>query len=167
MTTTMRAVLRAAAEIGSCTPERIKATVRDVVQYRKAAQYICRVDLNGSYPAIGQVFYRDHTTVLSNVEKVKATLEAEPYGEMADLVEAIRIRAAEIMQRPNQEFRPPQPDPVPEPEPQPETQPEPDPLPAEPVYSHFTRYAPWTREWWLAQDQAMRAALQAAGERIK
>lgn len=61
------------ASKGRVPPEVLSGPRRNAgcVRPRHSAMYRCRRELGMSYPAIGRVFHRDHTTVMHAVEKIK------------------------------------------------------------------------------------------------
>lgn len=44
----------------------------DVVEARHVAMYVLRIGLQLSYPRVGQIFKRDHTTAIAGIKKVEA-----------------------------------------------------------------------------------------------
>ena len=59
---------------------------------RHIAMYLAREVLGESYPQIGEVFGRDHSTVMSAVRKVKSNLsgDTELAEKLQELVDNIR-----------------------------------------------------------------------------
>jgi len=57
---------------------------------RQVAQYVAYNYCDASFPQIGAVFNRDHTTILSNVRKIQRLLD-EGNAEIRKHVEAIRM----------------------------------------------------------------------------
>ena len=56
-----------------------KRRIATVAFPRQVAMYICRTELNESFPKIGLEFGgKDHTTVMHSVEKIKRTISKEP-----------------------------------------------------------------------------------------
>ena len=54
---------------------------------RHTASYLIRTKTNMSYPAIGKLFNRDHSSVISSVEKAEAMLSSDPdYKERVDKI---------------------------------------------------------------------------------
>lgn len=48
---------------------------------RQAAMYLARLRTGKSYPVLGRIFGRDHTTVISAVRKVESAPHEYPIGE--------------------------------------------------------------------------------------
>ncbi len=69
-----------------------KKRSNDVAYPRHIAMYLAREVLSESYPQIGEVFNRDHSTVMSAVRKVSANLsgDKELAEKLKELVENIR-----------------------------------------------------------------------------
>ena len=63
----------------------------DVVRPRQIAVWLCKQFTAKSLPQIGNSFGgRDHTTVLHSCRRIDEILEAEPEGEIAQAIEAIK-----------------------------------------------------------------------------
>lgn len=67
----MRRVINEVAKAAKIKPAQIigKDRTRLTSRARQVAMLICRDYCGASYPEIGRVFQRDHTTVIYNVEK--------------------------------------------------------------------------------------------------
>ena len=80
-------IIRAVCSEFGITAEDIRSRSRSV-RYtipRHTASYLIRTKTNMSYPAIGRLFNRDHTSVISSVEKAENMLAADPeYKERVD-----------------------------------------------------------------------------------
>ena len=63
----------------------------EVMLARQVAQYVAYNYCEASFPQIGVVFKRDHTTVLSNVRKIQRLLDAGD-AEVRKHVDAIRLQ---------------------------------------------------------------------------
>ena len=63
---------------------------RNIVKARQMAMYIARKLTGTSYPELGKLFHRDHTTALTSCEKIEEALEND---------ESIRNELEEIMSR--------------------------------------------------------------------
>lgn len=64
-----------------------KRRSNDIAYPRHIAMYIAREVLNESYPRIGDEFNRDHTTVMTAVKKIKATLSGDT--ELQDIIKEL------------------------------------------------------------------------------
>lgn len=75
-------IIHCASEHYGIRPEDIlgKAQSRDVAQPRQIAMYLCRRHLELSFPEIGNVFGRDHSTVMSSVKLVQKSIDARDSG---------------------------------------------------------------------------------------
>lgn len=83
-------VVQAVAEQYGIKPEDIlsKAQSRDCVLPRQIAMYMLRMELKLPYMRIGEIFDKDHSTVMSSVKVILKGLEAGD-REMTDAVNAI------------------------------------------------------------------------------
>lgn len=83
-------VVKAVAEQFGIKPEDIlsKAQSRDCVVPRQVAMYLMRSELKLPYMRIGEIFGKDHSTVMSSVKVIQKCMEAEE-REVADAVHAI------------------------------------------------------------------------------
>lgn len=68
------------ASVYGLTPEVLtgKSRKKAVVSPRNLAMYLSRRHTDASYKAIGQVFHRDHATVMYGVDQIERRLGAEP-----------------------------------------------------------------------------------------
>lgn len=75
---TAEKIIQCAADQYGIKPEDIlgKAQTRDCVQPRQIAMYLCREKLKLPFTRIGEIFGRDHSTVMSSVRLIEKTLEA-------------------------------------------------------------------------------------------
>lgn len=60
-----------------------KSQMREVAHPRQMAMYLCRQKLNLPYQKIGEIFNRDHSTVMSSIKQIQKALEEKKI----DLVE--------------------------------------------------------------------------------
>jgi chromosomal replication initiator protein len=83
-------VVKAVAEQFGIKPEDIlsKAQSRDCVVPRQVAMYLMRMELKLPYMRIGEIFGKDHSTVMSSVRVIQKGMDAED-REIADAVHAI------------------------------------------------------------------------------
>ena len=72
-------IIRSVAEYYNLTESQIKSKVRtsQIALARQIAMYLSRSLLNTPYQEIGKQFGKDHTTVLSNVNKIQAGLKSD------------------------------------------------------------------------------------------
>lgn len=65
--------------------------VRRVIRARQVALYLCRRLCDLSYPEIGRIFHRDHTTVLYAHNKIAGQLSSDPQlaGEVNGCMRAL------------------------------------------------------------------------------
>ncbi len=87
------------AEHFGITKENIlsKAQSRDCVIPRQIAMYLCRKQLKIPFIQLGDLFHRDHSTVMSGVKNIQKKLDAKD-KEMSALIESIseKARAASL-----------------------------------------------------------------------
>lgn len=66
-----------------------RSLTKDVVAYRAATAYVIRFFNETSYPVLGSVFGRDHTTIMNAVQKAERDLyTAELVEELLEAIEA-------------------------------------------------------------------------------
>lgn len=84
-------VLRATAEVSGLSVADLKGRITTFryTRPRQAAMYTAHCLTDQTYPAIGRVFERDHSTIMNGCEAVKARL-VEGDLETAELLENIR-----------------------------------------------------------------------------
>lgn len=90
-TSSLILLIKATAEHFGYTYELLRGTNRkfSVVFARQVACYLCR-DLTGrSFPSIGALLYKDHTTIIHGYYKIKGLIETNP--KVALHIQAIRI----------------------------------------------------------------------------
>lgn len=83
-------VMRACAEHFKVTVAEIRGPVRKqhIVRPRQAAMYLARTLLNASFPQLGEKFEKDHSTVISGVNRVKKLMEEdEDYRKSVESIE--------------------------------------------------------------------------------
>jgi hypothetical protein len=70
----------------------------DVLPARMVAMYLCREMTRASYPHIGSIFSRDHTTVMSNVKAVAKAMEEDRWfaASVSNLRSKIELEEAQI-----------------------------------------------------------------------
>jgi chromosomal replication initiator protein len=74
-----------------------KAQNQECVGPRQLAMYLCRKELNLSYKAIGRLFFRDHSTVMTSVKHIEKQLSA-PAGELLSTLFKIRRALESVAQ---------------------------------------------------------------------
>lgn len=87
----MMAVIHATAQVSGVTVREILATDRHarVAHPRQIAMALCREIPGASFPQIGRVFHRDHSTVMHAVDAVRKRMTPE----LADALQRIREKA--------------------------------------------------------------------------
>ncbi|EPP29699.1 istB-like ATP binding family protein, partial [Chlamydia psittaci 84-8471/1] len=70
-------IVRAVAKYYGVSPESIlgRSQSREYVLPRQVAMYLCRQKLSLSYVRIGDVFSRDHSTVISSIRAISQKVE--------------------------------------------------------------------------------------------
>lgn len=99
----MRAVLMATSETTGVTVEALigEGRPRDVVRVRQAAQWLCCHRVGASRARCGDVFRRDHTTIMHALDQVDARLSEEgPHGPTQALLDRIWTEAKRYSRRP-------------------------------------------------------------------
>lgn len=89
-------IIQAVAEHHGLRPEDIlgKAQTRDCVLPRQMAMYLCRDKLGMPFVKIGDLFSRDHSTVMSSVKQIKKILEGadkEVEGSLTKITKKLEI----------------------------------------------------------------------------
>lgn len=71
---TIRDCIEATARVYGCTADELRSDTRraDVALARQTAYWVARTLVEASYPQIGRVFSRDHTTVFHGCQKTVA-----------------------------------------------------------------------------------------------
>lgn len=64
-----------------------KSQAQDCVLPRQIAMYYCRHELELPYAAIGRIFSRDHSTVMTSVKNIQEQIDKQEKGLMAPLLE--------------------------------------------------------------------------------
>lgn len=64
---------------------------KDICNVRQIAFYLCKEILDLSYPRIGQVFNKDHTTVMHGIKKIEKSIESD-----ASLKETVEMLIKDI-----------------------------------------------------------------------
>lgn len=93
---TTRAVLHATSRTTGVTVEILVSEVRtrEVVRIRQAAQWLCCHRVGVSRNRCGELFHRDHTTVMHALDQIDARLRAEgPGGPTRALLDQIWTEA--------------------------------------------------------------------------
>lgn len=87
---TTERIIQDSAEYFGIRPEDIsgKAQTRDCVLPRQLSMYLCRKELKLPYLHIGEVFSRDHSTVMSSVKVIQQAIDADN-GEVVTAHRAI------------------------------------------------------------------------------
>jgi chromosomal replication initiation ATPase DnaA len=77
------------------TPAQVvsKSRMAKIAFGRMVAMYLCRLITKASFPRIGDVFYRDHTTVMHAVRRVESAMTERPMFHT--LVRSINMRVCE------------------------------------------------------------------------
>lgn len=72
-------IIKEVSDYYSISQEQILSKVRtaQIALARRIAMYLCRFLLGSSYPKIGEIFDRDHSTVITGVEKVENELKTD------------------------------------------------------------------------------------------
>lgn len=72
-------IVRAAAQYYGVSPESVlgRSQSREYVLPRQVAMFLCRQKLSLSYVKIGEVFSRDHSTVISSIRAISQKLEED------------------------------------------------------------------------------------------
>lgn len=75
---TPEAIIQTVAEYFGVTPEDLesKGQTRDSVQTRQIAMYLCRTKLNIPFMKIGDLFNKNHSTVMSSIKVIQNALES-------------------------------------------------------------------------------------------
>lgn len=73
-------IIQAVAKYYNISSDQITSKVRtaQIALCRRIAMYLCRLLISSSYLRIGSVFSRDHSTVITGVEKVEKELKTDP-----------------------------------------------------------------------------------------
>lgn len=89
-------ILRTAADLFNTTPAEITGPFRynSIIPVRFAAMYVCYYDTDHSYPEVGAIFHRNHSSIMHGVSR------AEHDKKIKDMVRQIR---REIKQREGEE----------------------------------------------------------------
>ncbi len=88
---TLEETLAVAAAVFGLTVEEIKGRTQPqrIVRARHAFVYVARTSMSESYPRIGRVLGRDHSTAMSSMQRAEALISRDK--KFADGVRAIRI----------------------------------------------------------------------------
>lgn len=72
-------IIKEVSEYYNISQEQILSKVRtaQIALARRIAMYLCRFLIGSSYPKIGEIFDRDHSTVITGVEKVENELKTD------------------------------------------------------------------------------------------
>ena len=72
-------IVRATAQYYGVSPESVlgRSQSREYVLPRQVAMFLCRQKLSLSYVKIGEVFSRDHSTVISSIRAISQKLEED------------------------------------------------------------------------------------------
>ncbi|HEY2811226.1 MAG TPA: chromosomal replication initiator protein DnaA [Rhabdochlamydiaceae bacterium] len=68
-----------------------KSQVQECVAPRQLAMYMCRKELQLSFTAIGRIFSRDHSTVMTSVKNIQKRLDQQDRAIVGPLFEITRI----------------------------------------------------------------------------
>lgn len=92
----MRRVIHEVAQLAGVTPADItgRSRKRKFAYARQMAMLICRDYVAASYPEIGRVFNRDHSTVMYSIEAASARCADDDWDDM----EAIARRAGLVQE---------------------------------------------------------------------
>ena len=71
-----------------------KAQTKDCVLSRQIAMYLCRTDLKLPFMKIGEIFSKDHSTVMSSVRAIQKGVD-ETDRDINNFIEAVRKKFAE------------------------------------------------------------------------
>lgn len=76
--TTPEKIIQTVAEHYSIPQEEIlgKSQSRDCVYFRQVAMFLCRLKLKMPFAKIGELFDRDHSTVMTSVKRIQTDMEA-------------------------------------------------------------------------------------------
>ena len=76
---TEESIIKEVSEYYNISQEQILSKVRtaQIALARRIAMYLCRFLIGSSYPKIGEIFDRDHSTVITGVEKVENELKTD------------------------------------------------------------------------------------------
>ena len=88
MNPTAAQILAASAETFGVTRDDITGPARSgtPIVARQVAMYLCRTRTPLSFPALGRLFHRDHTTVMHAVKKID---HARRYPKFAKAIQAV------------------------------------------------------------------------------
>jgi chromosomal replication initiator protein len=64
-----------------------KSQMREVALPRQVAMYLCRQKLNLPYQKIGEIFSRDHSTVMSSIKQIQKALEEKKIDSIEFLIQ--------------------------------------------------------------------------------
>ncbi len=90
-------VIAAVSEIYGITPSDIigKAQVREYVLPRQIAIYLTRKHTKLPYMKIGEIFRRDHSTIMSSIKQIEKQI-SERQSDVGSMIASIEIRLTEI-----------------------------------------------------------------------
>jgi chromosomal replication initiator protein len=90
----VEALIAVVADFYGLHPRALKSRLRSqtVVNARHVAIYLVRTRLGNSYPEIGRVFGRDHSTVLMAVRKIESWAKLGQEPRLFEDIKAIELR---------------------------------------------------------------------------